>query len=254
MQTQLVFGEPVIVEETKGDWAKVIAVWQPSKKDERGYPGWVPLAQLKEAEPIHAEGFAKVTAGKAQLWTTDGMPSIVVPLNTMLPYVGVEEEYLRVCTPDGYALVLNRDVDCSPSIHQFPKSNSIQSQLIKDLNFLIYRIFGVACLHMALIVRDLHTICLSFADIPFLETLAIKRKVALKFRWINKNNGKKEIYSFFANDKGKGNVRHVGFYFGDGLLLHSHSTGKSVEFLKLAGSSLEADLCAVRRYGEEETS
>ena len=78
VQTQLVFGEPVIVEETQGDWAKVIAVWQPSRKDERGYPGWVPLAQLKEAEPIHAEGFAKVTAGKAQLWTTDGVPSLVV--------------------------------------------------------------------------------------------------------------------------------------------------------------------------------
>ena len=54
---------------------------------------------------------------------------------------------------------------------------------------------------------------------------------------------------FFANDRGKGNVRHVGFYFGNGLLLHSHSTGKSVEFMKLAGSSLEGDLCGVRRYG-----
>ena len=54
---------------------------------------------------------------------------------------------------------------------------------------------------------------------------------------------------FFANDEGKGNVRHVGFYYGNGLLLHSHSTGKSIELLKLAGSSLEKDLCAVRRYG-----
>ena len=85
------------------------------EKDERGYPGWVPLVQLKEAEPIHAEGFAKVTVGKAQVWTTDGAPSAVVPLNTMLPYVGVEGEYLRVCTPSGHALVLNHDVQCSSS-------------------------------------------------------------------------------------------------------------------------------------------
>ena len=35
------------------------------KKDERGYPGWVPLIQLKKAEPIHAKGFAKVKVGKS---------------------------------------------------------------------------------------------------------------------------------------------------------------------------------------------
>ena len=49
VQTQLLYGEPVIVEEIQGDWAKVIAVWQLSKKDERGYPGWVPLVQLRNA-------------------------------------------------------------------------------------------------------------------------------------------------------------------------------------------------------------
>ena len=85
VQTQLLYGEPVIVEDVQGDWAKVIAVWQPSKKDERGYPGWVPLAQLKKAAPIHAAGFARVTAGKAQLWNLDGTPSVVIPFNTILP-------------------------------------------------------------------------------------------------------------------------------------------------------------------------
>ncbi len=39
VQTQLLYREPVIVEEIQGDWAKVIAVWQPSKKELHGYPG-----------------------------------------------------------------------------------------------------------------------------------------------------------------------------------------------------------------------
>ena len=33
VQTQLLYGEPVLVEEIVGEWAKVIAIWQPSKKD-----------------------------------------------------------------------------------------------------------------------------------------------------------------------------------------------------------------------------
>lgn len=60
---------------------------------------------------------------------------------------------------------------------------------------------------------------------------------------------KKGDLLFFADDEGKGNVRHVGFYCGNGLLLHSHCTGKSIEVLKLQGSDLESELCAVRRYG-----
>ena len=250
VQTQLVFGEPVIVEETKGDWAKVIAVWQPSKKDERGYPGWVPLAQLKEAEPIHAEGFAKVTAGKAQLWTTDGMPSIVVPLNTMLPYVGVEnleDEYLRVCTPDGYALVLNRDVDCSPSIHQFPKSNPSVA-VDKGLEFLDLPYFWGGMSTYGFDCSGFTYNMLKFCGHTIPRDASDQAKSGIEIPLDQRDPWEKGDLLFFANDKGKGNVRHVGFYYGNGLLLHSHSTGKTVEILVLEGSKLEKEVCAVRRY------
>jgi len=39
--TQLVAGEPVDVVEEAGDWVRVVAPWQPSKDDPRGYPAWV---------------------------------------------------------------------------------------------------------------------------------------------------------------------------------------------------------------------
>jgi gamma-D-glutamyl-L-lysine dipeptidyl-peptidase len=46
--SQLGLGERVLVEEVRGDgWARVVALEQPAAKlDPRGYPGWVPLAQL----------------------------------------------------------------------------------------------------------------------------------------------------------------------------------------------------------------
>ncbi|MFM6849963.1 MAG: C40 family peptidase [Terrabacter sp.] len=53
VETQLVEGEPVVVTElaSEGRWAHVVAPWQLSPKDERGYPGWVPLAHLAPLTP-----------------------------------------------------------------------------------------------------------------------------------------------------------------------------------------------------------
>lgn len=248
IQTQLLYGEPVIVEEVRQAWAKIIAVWQPSTKDERGYPGWVPLAQLKEAEPIHATGFTRVIAGKAQLWNTDGSPSIVIPFNSTLPYIGESGDYLRVCTPDGEALLLKRDAEQAPSVHQFEKK-PVSDAVDKGLSFLDlpylwggmssygYDCSGFtynmlkACGHS--IPRDGGDQARGGKEIP-MDDQSLWAKGDLLF---------------FADDEGKASVRHVGFYFGDGLLLHSPSTGKSIEVMKLAGTKLARELCAVRRYG-----
>ncbi|HJF34242.1 MAG TPA: C40 family peptidase [Sporosarcina psychrophila] len=248
IQTQLLFGEPVIVEEVQDGWAKVIAVWQPSNKDERGYPGWVPLIQLKEAKPIHAIGFARVTSGKAQLWNMDGTPSVVIPFNSTLPYIDESGTHLRVCAPTGEALLLKHDAEIAPSIHQFkkqPVSVAVDKGLIfLDLPYLWGGMssYGYDCSGFTYsmlkacgysIPRDASDQAGSGEEIP-LDNQSLWRKGDLLF---------------FANNEGTASVRHVGFYFGNGLLLHSHNTGKSVEVMKLAGTKLERELCAVRRYG-----
>lgn len=46
--TQLLQGEPVLIEEIAGSWARVVATAQPAAKlDPRGYPGWLPVDQLR---------------------------------------------------------------------------------------------------------------------------------------------------------------------------------------------------------------
>lgn len=45
-QTQMILGEPLLVLEEKGEWARIIAVEQPSSKEQLGYPGWVRKAGL----------------------------------------------------------------------------------------------------------------------------------------------------------------------------------------------------------------
>lgn len=49
-ETQLLKGEPAEVVEQAGDWVRVVAPWQPSPKDDRGYPGWVRAAHLEPGE------------------------------------------------------------------------------------------------------------------------------------------------------------------------------------------------------------
>ncbi|MBY8872656.1 C40 family peptidase [Micromonospora sp. PLK6-60] len=51
--SQLLLGERVLVDEVRPDgWTRVIAVEQPAARlDPRGYPGWLPTAQLTPAPP-----------------------------------------------------------------------------------------------------------------------------------------------------------------------------------------------------------
>src|SRR3954451_15511544 len=58
VETQLLAGEPVVVSGTDaaGAWSHVVAPWQLSPKDERGYPGWVPTAHLVAAEVAPSVG------------------------------------------------------------------------------------------------------------------------------------------------------------------------------------------------------
>ena len=54
--TQLLLGERVQVVELHGDWARVIALGQPSSLDPLGYPGWMPAYQLSTVDGIHVAG------------------------------------------------------------------------------------------------------------------------------------------------------------------------------------------------------
>src|SRR5688572_661551 len=60
--TQLLHGEPVLVEEVVDGWARVVATAQPAGKlDPRGYPGWLPMDQLADAaQPASPHAQAQV--------------------------------------------------------------------------------------------------------------------------------------------------------------------------------------------------
>ncbi len=60
VDSQLLAGEPLFVLDAAADhagWVQVVCPWQPSERDERGYPGWVRRAHLiNDDTPGHARG------------------------------------------------------------------------------------------------------------------------------------------------------------------------------------------------------
>jgi hypothetical protein len=250
VQTQLLFGEPVLIEEIVGDWAKVICTWQSSNKDERGYPGWVPMAQLKELPRISDYGFAKVRMPKVQLWTLDRKPKMVVPFNTILPVINNNSSYTLLHTPMGDLLVWSEDVEISPGIEAFIERSgadivSCASKFIElpylwggmstygyDCSGLSYNMFKA---HGYFIPRD--------AGDQAIQGIGVNMN--------DKSSWEIGDLLFFATI-GKTSIRHVGIYYGNGQMIHSPSTGKSIEIIELEGTKYVDELVAVRRYAQKE--
>lgn len=247
-QTQILFGEPVLVEEIVGDWAKVICTWQSSNKEIRGYPGWIPLVQIKEMSRISDYGYAKVQNPHVQLWTLDRKPMVVVPYNTILPVIRNHSAYTLVHTPLGEALIWSEDIEISPGIEAFvtrPGKDLISgARKFLELPYLWGGMspYGYDCSGFTynmlkangyFIPRDASDQAKSGTEVNFKDMSSWEIGDLL----------------FFANE-GTDAVRHVGIYYGNGQMIHSPSTGEVIEIIELEGTKFVNELCAVRRYAE----
>ncbi|QBP42800.1 C40 family peptidase [Paenisporosarcina antarctica] len=250
VQTQVLYGEPVLIDEIVGDWAKVNCIWQFSKKDERGYPGWIPLAQLKEMERISDFGYAKVRLPKVQLFSKHREPLLVVPFNTILPVIDDLDDHTVVHTPHGDALILSEDIERAPGIESFIERIGVEvvscaskfvdipyfwggmSSYGYDCSGFSYNMFKG---HGYFIPRDADDQAKHGEEIDLNDTSQWEVGDLL----------------FFANE-GSNKVRHVGIYYGNGQMIHSPSTGQSVEIIILAGTKYAKELCAVSRYARTE--
>ena len=248
IQTQLLYGEPVLIEEVVDGWAKIIALWQPCHKDERGYPGWMPMIQLKEVEALTELGYARVTANKAQLWTEGFTPLKAVSFNTLLP---VKElgDFVRLQTPDGDAMIMAEAVDIVAAYNRGPRGSGLDIAKLGaeflDLPYLWGGMssYGYDCSGFTYNLMKANGIIISRDAVDqAVEGIGIDQH--------DQNSWHIGDLLFFAYEEGKGSLHHVGVYYGNGLMLHSPTPGKAVEIMELAGTKHETELCAVRRFME----
>ncbi|MEE6132932.1 peptidase [Priestia aryabhattai] len=243
VQTQLLFGEEVEMIKQEGNWCYVLIPSQPSKKNNVGYPGWVPASQLKAVELQKQDASAQVIARKTLL-VIDNQTELMLSYRTTLPVVQYLNEHVEVETPLGRGLMLAKDVNVVQSDAELhPKTGAhlvSEGKRFLDLPYLWGGMssYGFDCsgftysLHKA----NGYTIPRDASD------QATSGKV------VSYEEMEPGDLLFFAYEQGKGFVHHVAMYYGNGQIIHSPKTGKAVEVIPIKGMEYEDEICAIRRY------
>ncbi|PLS16191.1 peptidase [Bacillus sp. M6-12] len=249
VQSQVLYGQEVIVIEQRDSWAHVLVPEQPSGKDERGYPGWIPLEQLISVSEWEIENgpVAEVRSKKAKLSRENGLGELELSYQTFLPVLEEQEEVIIVQTPDGTGSLSAQDVRVSASYSSRRKGSGSdiadEGERFLGLPYLWGGMssYGLDCSGFS------YTMCKANGyTIP-----RDAHEQASDGKEADLNDLQKGDLLFFAYEEGKGFIHHVGIYYGDGQLLHSPKTGKTVEIIPLAGTIYEKELCAARRYGQD---
>ncbi|MFC7322910.1 C40 family peptidase [Halobacillus campisalis] len=246
IQSQLLYGEEVIVDYVEGKWASVVIPTQPSKKDDRGYPGYVPINQLKEV-PEHewiGQGVAVVNKNTTLLLDDQGEPMFDISYLTSLPALAEEGQFIKVRTPHGTGYVLELDVSLYPSKEHIPKGDGAailkEGEKFVDLPYFWGGMssYGYDCSGFA---YNMHKA--NGYEIPRDATDQALSGIEVNLEEIEPGD-----LLFFAHDEGQGSIHHVGIYYGDGKMIHSPKTGKTIEIIKLNGTIYGRELCSARRY------
>jgi gamma-D-glutamyl-L-lysine dipeptidyl-peptidase len=112
VQTQALYGQDVVVLARSGGWAKVAVVDEPDPQDVRGYPGWLPVSQLRPAYDVHGRKIV-VVARTGQLLVHG--KTLKLSYGTQLPLVKWGGDFGTVRTPDGIGTVVGVEVPFTPS-------------------------------------------------------------------------------------------------------------------------------------------
>lgn len=113
LETQVLYGVPVIVTGHWGALAHVVIPSQPTNRDSRGYPGWIPAAQLTSTPPPTA-GTAALTLANTWLWTgwtadgVSGRKIMLVSYGTSLPVLRSTAAYVVVTLIGGRTAAVRR--------------------------------------------------------------------------------------------------------------------------------------------------
>src|SRR3954471_20174468 len=84
VQTQALYGQQVKILAVEGGWAKVAVRDEPDPQDPHGYPGWLPLQQLKP--PIDDSGSYVVVRARTAMLRVGGK-TVQLSYGTRLPVV-----------------------------------------------------------------------------------------------------------------------------------------------------------------------
>jgi gamma-D-glutamyl-L-lysine dipeptidyl-peptidase len=243
VDSQLMLGEGVLVDQRQGTWAHVVVPDQPTTLDARGYPGWIPLAQLTFQAPAPTLRDVVVTKPTAWLYASDAMTRVVeVSMATRLPAISTDTNWVHTELPDGRAALLHitdgsvvaRNAAALPATAADVVRTAM---LFKGLPYLWGGTsgFGFDCSGFTHLVYALRGITIPRdADAQSRTGTAVAR-----------GDLRPGDLVFFASN---GLVHHVGFYLGNNTMLSSLQTGSPVEVSSLAAQPFANEYAGARRF------
>jgi cell wall-associated NlpC family hydrolase len=238
IQTQALYGEPVAVIGRSGSWLHVAVIDQPSPKDRRGYPGWVPARQLSSSQTfgrLLSGPVAVVVRPTARLRVAGR--TLQLSFGTRLPIAAAAAGRVTVTTPTGATATLPRvSVRVDGGVAAKPPPTA--SQLVATArSFLGVRYlwggtstFGFDCSGLVnLIYRAVGIVIPRDADAQ-----------ALAGRPVAPSGLRPGDVLFY----GRQHVHHDALYVGGGMMIEAPDSAGSVQLVPVR----QGDYAGARRY------
>jgi cell wall-associated NlpC family hydrolase len=245
LETQAVYGTQVSVTDHWGAWSHVTVSGQPTNRDSRGYPGWMPSVQLTGTAPAAAQMSALVRSPTAWIWSAwsaagvAGHKIMLSSYDTSFPVVAATAQYVEIRLIGGATGALRAgDV----VVHRAGTSwNATRAQILseaRDFLGLAYLWggtsgFGFDCSGFTYSVYRAYGVMLSRdADQQAVHGTPVPRTDLQLGDLV-----------FFRGSSG-GPITHVGMYTGGGMMIDAPNTGAVVRTEPIWWSSY----AGARRY------
>lgn len=238
--TQALYGEAVRVEEISGDWARVVVTGQASRLDPAGYPGWIPVAQLRAGEFPPAPTTAVVTRAATTLQAGDPLE---LSFNTRLPVLSTSAGEVTVALPTGSrGRLAAGDVAVSgPGPRPVTAEELVAGA--RQFSGLPYLWAGTSsagfdCSGFTAAVYGVHGIVLprdaddqAGAGTP-----------------VDRSRLQPGDLLFYASGADQRSIHHVSMYVGNGMMIHAPATGRTVETVSVDTPVHARQFWGARRY------
>ncbi|MEK4523131.1 NlpC/P60 family protein [Psychrobacillus sp. FSL W7-1493] len=248
VDTQALFGDEVTILKKSGNWVKIAIKDQYVPHQKEGYPGWVPKSHIYETTKGYSDcAIAVVNAKSTTLYSDTAKKNkyISISYSTILPVVKEEGDWLHVQTPqNGVKYMHKKDAKVFKNYKSIPKPT--QKDIVNSAKMFLNlpylwagtSSYGYDCSGIIYSVYKNHGIIIprdSFVQ-------------ATKGKAVKKANLQPGDLVFFAGNRGKGKVYHVGLYVGDGKMLHAPSSSSKVRIESMNNGTFKTNYAGAQRY------
>jgi hypothetical protein len=252
IESQAVLGSEVVVDEVEDEWAHIVVTAQGTPKDDRGYPGWVPLDHLVVdedfAERARTRPTATVTARRTVAWSGRHGHRTRIPLSfdTVLPVGRTTHGLVEVAVPGAhpYTVPVHDVVVREPG--ELPPRPTADDVIATGRRFLGLRYlwagvsaYGFDCSGFTYTLFHHHGITL--------QRDAGDQMHHSDLTPVDREDLQRGDLVFFSTEPGADSIRHVALYVGGGKIMQAPNAARSVEVMSLEEYDTDDEYAGARR-------